>query len=532
MTYQEIKQRLTKCELTLEKIKDGTYKPENVKQTTEKLELLRESYQKLLKEAQEKTYLVTPKSGKTAALSLGDDEVDALKDADDIDKIKSSDGQEVKEMKPGDPEDLERKRMERLSPKDRETIAKIYALMQNANKMEGEESDEDIPAIDRMYNSDDWVKAQQDAQEGTEVDTDGGDLDVGHQDDEPNMLMKDIYDIATYAAKLHKMLQKYDQFDGEVDFPHWWQSKIVKAREYISSAQHYLEAEEKQPALDALALEGKDGVTEEELHELRPGYAVGDFGPIEDNPIGKAFLTLVKAAKKAGKSVADYVKDIELGKMSDAMREDGASKEDETKFHKKLDTLVHNTFGKREDEMEEASANAIKKEYDELVGKMKQLAQHYKTAEGETKAKIVAALKQHTARKRELEAQLDQAVGGIGAGQELDPNISEGRGNFQEIDSVIRDIAADFDDDEVNAAMEVMEYIGQEYGIDFEFGAGPSRQMQEAKGGKYVVRPCSAKNTPWAVWKTSADGENDKRIKGFKTKPEAQKFADEKNGSK
>jgi len=56
--------------------------------------------------------------------------------------------------------------------------------------------------------------------------------------------------------------------------------------------------------------------------------------------------------------------------------------------------------------------------------------------------------------------------------------------------------------------------------------------MQEAKGGKHVVRPCSAKNTPWAVWKTSADGENDKRIKGFKTKPEAQKFADEKNGSK
>jgi len=24
--------------------------------------------------------------------------------------------------------------------------------------------------------------------------------------------------------------------------------------------------------------------------------------------------------------------------------------------------------------------------------------------------------------------------------------------------------------------MEVMEFIGQEYGIDFEFGAGPSRQ--------------------------------------------------------
>jgi len=538
MTYQEIKDRLTKCELTLEKIKDGQYTGRDITEKTQKLKLLKESLYKLLNEAQEKTYLVTPKSGKTAALSLGDDEVDALKDADDIDKIKSSDGQEVKEMKPGDPEDLERKRMERLTPKDQETIAKIYALMQNANKMEGEESDEDIPAIDRMYNSDDWVKAQQDAQEGTDVDTDGGDLDVGHQDDEPNMLKKDIYDIATYAAKLYKQLNKYDQHDGEVDFPQWWQKKVILAREYMSAAQHYLEAEEKQPALDQLALESKDG----------------------------------------------------------------ASKEDETKFHKKLDTLVHKTFGKREDEMEEdqerdhqfysnqeeadkvmqiakdaialideqpgtsavdaleaiiefldenlkeASANKIKKEYDALVGKMKQLAQHYKTAEGEAKAKIVAALKQHTARKRELEAQLDQAVGGIGAGQELDPNINERAGGADDIIELIKTRAMDATGDEQAEVIEVTEFMArhyfgndihefleqftQEVGIDIEFGPGPSRQMQEAKEGKYVVRPCSAKNTPWAVWKTSADGENDKRIKGFKTKPEAQKFADEKNGSK
>ena len=85
----------------------------------------------------------------------------------------------------------------------------------------------------------------------------GADLDVGHQDDEPNMLKKDIYDIAVYAAKLYKQLDKYDQMDGEVDFPHWWQGKVIKAREFMSSAQHYLEAEEKQPLIDQLALEGK-----------------------------------------------------------------------------------------------------------------------------------------------------------------------------------------------------------------------------------------------------------------------------------
>ena len=92
-----------------------------------------------------------------------------------------------------------------------------------------------------------------------------GDLDVGHQDDEPSMLKKDVYDIAVYAAKLYKQLDKYDQMDGEIDFPHWWQGKVIKAREFISSAQHYLEAEEKQPIIDQLALEGKQ--TEAQLKD-------------------------------------------------------------------------------------------------------------------------------------------------------------------------------------------------------------------------------------------------------------------------
>ena len=83
----------------------------------------------------------------------------------------------------------------------------------------------------------------------------GGDLDVGHQDDEPSMLKKDLYDIAVYASKLYKQLDKYDKMDGEVDFPHWWQKKVTLARQYVSSAQHYLEAEEKQPMIDALALQ-------------------------------------------------------------------------------------------------------------------------------------------------------------------------------------------------------------------------------------------------------------------------------------
>ena len=131
-------------------------------------------------------------------------------------------------------------------------------------------------------------RVEKDYVEENEAEDQGGDLDIGHQDDEPDMLKAYVYDIAVYAAKLYKQLDKYDKMDGEVDFPNWWQSKVILAKDYISKAQHYLEFEEKQPAIDQLALEN-------------------------------------------------------------------ASPEEEEKFHKQLDKLVHKTFGKRKEELEEGT---------------------------------------------------------------------------------------------------------------------------------------------------------------------------------
>ena len=62
-------------------------------------------------------------------------------------------------------------------------------------------------------------------------------------------------------------------------------------------------------------------IREEEIDEVRPGYGVGEFGDPMENDLVKAVMFLAKHAKKAGKKVGDFVKDIELGKMSDAMRE-------------------------------------------------------------------------------------------------------------------------------------------------------------------------------------------------------------------
>ena len=79
-----------------------------------------------------------------------------------------------------------------------------------------------------------------------------GDLDVGHQDDEPRMIKKDIYNMGKYAMELYKKLDRYDDMGGEVDFPHWWQSKLTKAKSMLQSAYDYLDGEEKISQIDAI----------------------------------------------------------------------------------------------------------------------------------------------------------------------------------------------------------------------------------------------------------------------------------------
>ena len=77
------------------------------------------------------------------------------------------------------------------------------------------------------------------------------DIDLGHEDDEPHMIKAELYRIGKYAMELYKMV---DQFEGEqeVDFPHWWQAKIIEAKNMLVSAKHYLDFEIKEPQLDAM----------------------------------------------------------------------------------------------------------------------------------------------------------------------------------------------------------------------------------------------------------------------------------------
>ncbi len=341
------------------------------------------------------------------------------------------------------------------------------------------------------------------------------DTDVGHQDDEPDMLGASAMETAEYAAKLVKKLQRYDQHDGEVDFPNWWQKKLILARDYISAAYHYLDSEEKQPAIDQLALENVDKVAGG-IPYKREGNKFIITEPLDDATkeriISRAKEHGHHAAPNQAGGITIMAKMDEGRKDNDALFPDNPRLPEIKKLADKIVSMVKAEAAKgelgyiktmeeiryqQEDDFERTpewnKAKGIRSDFDDygsgtneglaktqkahglVVAKMKELAKQYKAGD----KSVVAQLKDLTAKKKQLEKQLEKDVAGKNRGQQLDTSINEYRGSGDDIKAIIRDKAADSGFDEQEEAMEVMEFIGQEYGIDFEFGAGPSRQAEE-----------------------------------------------------
>jgi len=533
MTYQEIQDRLSKCESTLEQLKKGSVKPTE-KITVKNLELLKESLQKQLGEA-DKGVVYT------------DDEQTAKDLADDGTNVKLT-----SEMKPGDEEDMERRRFNRLSTKDQNTLIAIKAMMDkekakneapdgpSIDKMSRAEcidflntspekvnhmSDEELRDVCKDKNADlrenvdtneaidpsitdllvqfvslmgmgygayaaakklsdkhgdidlDSIKAALSKKEADDKVKDGADtdyakrrkkesdyhqdkdyykeaeekddygrnhypekgeyiklsdeereamknnfkikeeedIDVGHQDDEPDMLKSSAMETATYAAKLYKKLHKYDNFDGEVDFPHWWQKKLILARDYLSAAFHYLDSEEKQPIIDKLALEN-----------------------VNENEIGDADKDIGKGYKNARLVIA-YIRDKFYRGMND---EELDEFNDEMIFHfkqevdaiKRMKSPVDRGVREEDDnpvpQGKHITVDDMQFMHDQIVNRMKMLAKIYKEKGPEAtvmlgpnndrEEKVVDVLKILTKKKRELEDALQNKVSGIGQDQELD----------------------------------------------------------------------------------------------------------------
>ena len=125
------------------------------------------------------------------------------------------------------------------------------------------------------------------------------DFDLGHQDNEPHMLKADLYRIGKYAMELYQMLDKFEEGSEEVDLPHWWQSKIIKSKDAIVGAKHYLDFEIKEPQIDAMVdVAAEEDVVEEPLKE--GVWSLGDAKQIQS-----AIQSLEMLFKMDAASIAD-----------------------------------------------------------------------------------------------------------------------------------------------------------------------------------------------------------------------------------
>ena len=121
------------------------------------------------------------------------------------------------------------------------------------------------------------------------------DVDLGHQDNEPHMIKAELYLIAKIASELYKTIDSVDNM-GEIDFPHWWQAKIILAKNYLDGAKDYLDG--------ALSVGNEDGELEEATtakttDQIHNADVLKQISKIP-NPTAKAELT---KAFNAGKTI-------------------------------------------------------------------------------------------------------------------------------------------------------------------------------------------------------------------------------------
>ena len=117
--------------------------------------------------------------------------------------------------------------------------------------------------------------------------------------------------------ELYKMV---DQFDNgqEVDFPHWWQAKIIGAKSCLISAKHYLDFETKEPQIDAMVnVASEEGAIDEKLKpSMGAGAYVDDFRKSDAPQFkGKSKKKKNKMAVAAYLSAKDKIKEAVLAKL-------------------------------------------------------------------------------------------------------------------------------------------------------------------------------------------------------------------------
>ena len=140
-----------------------------------------------------------------------------------------------------------------------------------------------------------------------------GDLDLGHEDNEPHMIKGDLYHIGKNSMHLYKMVDQFDE-GGEVDFPAWWQAKITKARDYLKGAKEYLDFELKKPQID-IAVNEEDNINLKENKMEKSDLLEDYMSSRKDINLNEQMETYRKEAKRSILMESAYQKFQELFDM-------------------------------------------------------------------------------------------------------------------------------------------------------------------------------------------------------------------------
>ena len=250
------------------------------------------------------------------------------------------------------------------------------------------------------------------------------DLDLGHTDDEPHMLKADLYRIGKYAMELYSMLEPMDHSNEEFDFPHWWQAKIIKAKDALVSAKHYLDFELKEPSIDmAMGIEPEGSVesnikldaeetvdensafqkrlaklaaNEKAKREKNPGYAAAgkaDFKDFEDLlKKGQSYQEFKKRLDKLEEGVwslgtaeqiqnaiqsLEMLQGMDAASIADSLEEDG-------KFYYNVlgDDLFHDALDNAEREAAMGNIDRAQNNLADAIGRAEDLLAFVQKREG------------------------------------------------------------------------------------------------------------------------------------------------------
>ena len=430
MTYQEIKDRLSKCESTLEQLKNGSVKPTE-KITVKNLELLKESLEKQLSEADK-------------GIVYTDDEAKAKDLADQGANVKLT-----SEMKPGDEEDLERRRFNHLSRKDQNTLIAIKALM---DKEKAKNEAPDGPPIDKMTRADcidflnttpEKVKHLSDEElrdacrdknadlRETEYDTTVSEQPADAPADLSEAIDPSITDLLVQFVTLmgmgygaYQAAKKLSDKHGDIDLDSI-KAALAKKEETDDYGRPHV------PEKGTGTYLSDDEV--EKMKKDKLGMNENEIGDA-DKDIGLGYKNARDVIGYIRDKIYPYMDDEELDEFNEEMR-----------YHFKQEIaatkrLKEPNRGVTEDDNPVPQGKHIKVDdmqfmHDQIVSRMKMLAKIYKEKGPEAtvmlgpnndrKVKVVDTLKILTKKKRELEDALQNKVAGIGVGQELDENFKD-----------------------------------------------------------------------------------------------------------